>query len=445
MNVRRKPTCLSCGERQGTDDRFCGQCGSPAVTGPAVGRWSERAPEPELLLVAPDDEPQTRLLDPVAIVLGFAAVTLLGLSAWGLLRSSTVRLSGIGDGIIGVLAVDPVEPEPTGTGTEEAVNVFETFDIRAVGPEDQLIVERETDTSLLAASDIAWTLIDLDTGDRQRLESQGSPVLISNNFLVVERDQSLWSIPLAELGHDSTGVQLFSPGIDDGEEEPGLLAASLSGDDEMLVVNYGFERPGQVARLDLATGDRSGAEETPSYPFALHYAGLYEATGGGTFDVIDGSWSKISNGAPVIAGPRRALFRICTEPLECRYEWLDRQSGRRLDRPVPEILIDADRRQRSLFPVDLDGQVIATFGPDGFTVADVAKDRVLALDARLPEGLELGETRIEPLLPFTARLGLVAVATGSGLELMDLEDDVLYRLEPDFFGPRPRRYLLVPS
>lgn len=446
MDIGGEQTCLSCGEQQEADDRYCGRCGTPAVTAALTveSRLVPR-PEPELLLGPPSDEGPPRRLDPVAMALGAVVASLLGLSAMGLLRSSTIEVSSVGDGLIGILTVDSDVAELVAVGRRETVSVFETFRSHIVGADEPLMVERETGTSLLAASASAWTLIDLDTGERQELQPQGLPVLVSDSHLVVERDEALWSIPLSELGHNGTGVRLFELGVDDDEDRLGLLAASLSGFDELVVVSYRSDGWRQIARLDLSTGDQAGPEDTPSSPFARPNGGLHEVVGAGTFDVIDDSWTKISDGAPVIAAPGSTLVHVCAGRLECRYEWLDRKSGQPLDRPVPKSLIEADRRRSFLLPLDLFGHVIATFGPDEFMVIDTAKERVLAFNDVWPAGLGDGRALVAPVLPLTARLGLVAVPVESGLELLDLEDDVRYRVEQGFFGPRPPRYVLVPS
>ncbi len=116
--------------------------------------------------------------------------------------------------------------------------------------------------------------------------------------------------------------------------------------DETLLVEYSVSPLGStsaqsiVYQVDIATGDFTRATldvGRSSWWFGHGRLGLAWVPDAGLFDGVGDSTVKLSDGFPVLFGADFVITYQCSEPGQCDMGWIDRHTGKNVDRPLPPL------------------------------------------------------------------------------------------------------------
>ncbi len=464
--------CLGCGSEM-SGANFCGRCGMPARSaGSGDGEGGDTSISPQgILLQGGDDsvgEQGALTTDtPKLFWAGIAAVT-VGALMWAMMQAPAVdealndEVAALEDEAFdeGSVALDPVVKERLDEeGLAPAID--SRLDLGADAPaEESASTAGEAKNTVpgddagdpVSAPPVGYRIlvdgeglidIDLDNGAVVRRNGEVDLVGVSGTELIIyDATQGFAALPIADL--DADRRELFSVPETIAGTTPvsaaSLRSASVRSPDTLLIEfdrgtgnDAGVEGMGdgvQLFEVEIGSGRfRASAIEGVGglSRFGATHHGLASVPGGGLFEASGNSYRKLSDGRPLLLGINYAIVQDCVQPGECSEFWIDRATGQRVVRPLPQRqridrLSEVDEMARLLRVDGLDAD-----GESETSYFDVEGDRWLSAMPALsvhPELAALGGTA-EAL----SRDGRwFAVPTGYGLLLYDVTSDVQYRM-----------------
>lgn len=366
--------CPACAAPTEPGDRFCSACGHALVEPVPGGEVSDDScavgsalHEPELILVAPrtaaqppPDRPGRRRPRPWMGLAVAAAVLVVALAVWAIGRAGgdqtrsaapdpTDAANPTGRTTAGsTLTGVGTEPGPSATdGPEPAVTAITTDTASGASPAgsggpagDGPVLGRPTGWSLLIGSTFdndTITRLDLDTGRQSALTGVlGGPLAVVDGALIMLRSAGsgliLRILPLDQLAADGIDIEVTD----------GLLTSSWpvapGGEGRLWVyTSIGEVTAWQLIRLE----DGRSLQEIPtvsmfeSPPVTGAGPDVVGSRGGSVYRREGDGYRLVGPGAPLAANGGDVLTRNCSAPTVCPMQWLDLETGRPVDRPVP--------------------------------------------------------------------------------------------------------------
>lgn len=339
--------CPACGGRVAGGARYCRACGAALPVddlGP-VADPSPLADGPELLGL--DGQPA------VADTVRRDAP-----SRWWLAALAAIAVVVTGWAVLGAGGqAEPASDDPATTRpdaatvdspapTEEAVGDAPHVSVKGAGP----VLGRPVGWSLFLGDPYnpgqgLWRL-DLDTGTLVQYPGvDGGPLLAIDDRLVLF-DARPGSVPVA-------GTLQMVPVSDPTTDAVPLGGADLAV--ASLAVAVPAE-PGTGGDFWLYDGAREGARwhlyrstdgrEVDAVDAAPYFEGVLVSGGGpevvssasgGVYRRTGREYRRVATGRPIAVRGHDVLVRSCSSPTECTLGWIDRDTGRTVDRPVPPL------------------------------------------------------------------------------------------------------------
>ena len=236
--------------------------------------------------------------------------------------------------------------------------------------------------------------IDLDSGAVTRYGVEGVPVFADRQWLVLQDDQtSLVVLPRSNLAAEPR--PLFTNGwvqavLPDGEGQVWVLSLPIDPLSPPIPKWTSVALSDGSVRASIQLSDAFVFGQTPT---------VTGTVSGGVF-VLEAdrqSYRRIADGSPLVPTDRFVLVRRCASPVDCSNFWLDRSSGRQVDRFVPPL------DTIWTLSASASGSFVASKGADGWSLWDIERG---VLVESLPF-IDRGDTSAT----FSADGRLAAVAT----------------------------------
>jgi hypothetical protein len=409
-------SCIACGELPRPDHRFCVHCGVPIEGNGLVsdGAWSggDQNPDGELgtgsgrrpadgkqvVIVGSgtrDERSSARSTESrtsvARLTTGLVALLVVGVG-YLLFAPATESVTGVGEMLHAIdRRVPPDWVTPSGTGRADlTLPLPATSSGEPAGRQEPADVSRPyrpvpalADMELLAGTAGGLVRVDLSTLEQELVPIPGLVVAASNHRLVMNvRGVGLVAAPLADPDDMTILVEVEGTAVDQ---------AVIDNDGRLLVTYWspgGDDPVTNTAAFDLDSGEQVGTfDELLGWSVA---PGLYWLAGLGTY-VTDGGDSTrlLSDGFPLVAGQRAVLIIRCDDPGSCERYWIDRATGERLDRHIP------DRINPASFPIGPADRFLFVVEPD-FGYFDVETgDHVPVPTESSPFETGFGRQRVE--------------------------------------------------
>ncbi len=355
--MRSDTICVGCGQTLAPDDRFCVRCGlarSSVASGVPGAEWTDA---PVSTIGAPagtePSSPPTLATTGARSVRGGAlaalVVAVIGWLTWQLFQPPTVALTAVA---VPLTAVDARVPDGWSQGPPgkplidlDLESFVERQSLTPDGvplPDPSESVIAEIDVELLTGLDGHWLIVsnqthlvrlDLATGAAELHNPRGLVVGHYRGRLVTVNGagRGIHSVSVADPEDDRV---LLREG--DRSEIAGL---DLPGDGTLTVVlrRWPPDRRRDVEKPESLIIDLNSGETLRRIPLdVVQRTDVEFSPGYGSFEIGgDGEIRFLDDGFVEVAGNRLLLVRRCDDPATCRRYWLDRQSGRQIDRVIP--------------------------------------------------------------------------------------------------------------
>jgi hypothetical protein len=320
----------------------------------------------------------------------------------------------------------PPQQSPTPSTTAEGVSTSEGEDPQSeIGP----MFSEPTGLSLLIGGEQPLIRIDLDTGEIHELGLRATPMLVTDDYLVM---QSMMG-PLRAVSLDAvlsaSGDTSGTP-ISDSQLGPSAGGGPLGpGAEPNTLWIQSWESSGEVVELwSIETNEVIRTVDASRIDFEFLYGPFGPSTGrtdvvngraGGVFRIVDDGFQQLFAGRMIARGARLAVIEECDEHLRCESYYVDLETEQRLDTQPPALpsvgfgavslvgndrylvsfdysdgastvfdvasgeVIDvpgADNPELRVFSPD--GRFVASVGPSLSTIIDLDTDEMATIDLR---------------------------------------------------------------
>lgn len=346
--------CLGCGRESEPADRFCAECGlslesksgdgSPAVTG-AVASTIRKSTSGTSM----ESTGSQARRSPWARVFTAAVLALVGWAAWRIFQPPTEAIADVAATLTAVEARVPDAWFRGPPGEPLIDHDLESLVDRATPTADGVPIPDPSedvvppiDLEELTGLDDHWLIVS-NTTHLVRLDpATGEAVLQNPRGLVVGHHRDRVVVV------NGAGRGIHSVSIVDPDDERGLLREGdrsdivrldLPGDGTLTVGLWRLpsDPNANVEEVEALTIDLDSGQTIRRFSSALsEEPGVGFSPGYGSYEIdADGEIRLFEDGFVEAAGERLALVRRCDDPDTCQRYWMDRQSGRRIDRRIP--------------------------------------------------------------------------------------------------------------
>lgn len=222
-------------------------------------------------------------------------------------------------------------PKPTAAPTTSAPSV-ELDQLDPAG------FDQPTGYDLVMGGSRPLLRLSLDSGMVERYETQGNPVGVVGNHLLIENNgqfASNWlTVPLDDLGAEPFVLLPIGGDVS-------TVISATTGDLWFVPWSIG---DGVAQRIDPGSGElleEVGVDgrnvEYFSGPFGGLVASLDFVTArtGGIYRFGDDGYERLMDGRMVSRGVRLALIETCDDQLQCSVFWFDLETEQKVDHPLP--------------------------------------------------------------------------------------------------------------
>ncbi|MDH3299743.1 MAG: zinc ribbon domain-containing protein [Acidimicrobiia bacterium] len=406
--------CSACGHQGPSDARYCPMCGLPHLD-------DDVADSVDGGYRALHVEKGRNTIWPLFVVVTLA----VGMLGWRYIEPGSDGLPSAGSEQ-GRLVGESTEP----TAAPESTSASATTTITPPPAEVDLVelaVEEIPGRSGLAAlaghhlfvsHSRGLVRIDADTGELDhydRSQVAGSLLGRYRDQLILVEDQLRLTAVSAE---DPAGDSVLLIDLESADVPSSIHAARMIDDRRLSLTVWSFAQPPGRAPgrllVDLEAGESIGVPADGWRPDDLTWV-----PGGGLFEFADGSYRYLADGPAVVAGRRHVLVHECQRYDDCARHWLDRQTGRRVDRPLPP----GDPWQLDV--LDPDDRLLFVNGEDGHRYFDVENGWLLP--ANIIRGTA-GDHVDQPVEAVVGGRLLIAPVIG-GLVIYDLDTHAAWNLD----------------
>jgi len=352
--VTPEGVCLGCGRESEPADRFCADCGlslepepgdsPPAVSGAAASTIRKSPSGVSTESTASEARSSLR-----ARVFTAAVLAVVG---WAALRIFQPPTEALADVAATLTAVDARVPDAwfRGPPGEPLIDHdLESFVDRTASVADGVPIPDLSENVLpsidleeLIGLDDHWLIVS-NTTHLVRLDpATGEAVLQNPRGLVVGHHRDRLVVV------NGAGRGIHSVSIVDPDDERRLLREGdrsdiarldLPGDGTLTVGVWRLpsDPNANVEDLESLTIDLDSGQTVRRFSSLLsEEPGVGFSPGYGSYEIdADGGIRLFEDGFVEASGDRLALVRRCGDPDTCQRYWLDRQSGRRIDRRIP--------------------------------------------------------------------------------------------------------------
>ncbi len=271
--------------------------------------------------------------------------------------------------------------------------------------------------------------VDLDTGAVSEIALDGAPLLVIDEWLVVANTEGGSSV-VNRLDRSARPRSLSTGGF--------VAAAFPDGPDHLWVPNVS-ETSGELQWTSVSLVD--GTTRTLLEPTSLRGTAVGPEVGGtasgGVYLLNEdrSTYRRLADGNPLAVSADWVLVQLCTSPTSssCRIYWIDRSTGREVDRFVPPGI-------ESLWGISSSpsGAFVATESVEGVTLWDIGRGSEITTDlSGFKSGGVLGYSPDDRFVAFVGRASdeIVIYDSDSGLSHVITMPDRRIRPYGLAFGP----------
>ncbi|MEM8925850.1 MAG: zinc ribbon domain-containing protein [Actinomycetota bacterium] len=436
-----------CGTESPDDARYCRQCGRPLAPGTAA-----EAGDGPLLAVTPDldltpggieteatvvkGNAGTRFWVGVAAVVGVVMVAAVAWATFGIADAPGAPADD---------ATSPTGPSPGVEGDdgvdEDAADGDSARTAATAGDEPSVLgadgVTIDGDYDIVVAAQGQLTVVSLVDGSVRSHRGAGfEPVAATADWLLVQRNDGVFKLPIADLG----AVPVRLGDVDRGFQ----MLVGLDTDEAWILTMTSFEdavAEETLERVDLNTGavDTAFADTVEISDF---FAGLVQlgpgtpllSRAGGVYELAPGGVARVAEGRLLAADADRVLVERCDDGLRCDKVWLGRSDWAPVDLATPEVPGQRELLGNTGWLLSFE----AVTGR-GIELLDIETGRAVSLDDERPRGT--GGIDSLPRVSPDGRWLVASSFAERRILLRNLYDDTLVELPLDVSVTSPAVFI----
>ncbi len=346
-------SCSGCGRRPDPRDQYCIECGTALTSADSNAGQGPSVVTPATATSSGARSGAGRAGRAVMAVLGLAVCFV----AWTVFQAPTEQLGRVSGALNAGRQVVPVDWADGPTGRPLiAVDLTEvggysrfgaippsaafsaSLEELGVAPLELGDLAGLDDHYIVVSNYIETLLIDPGTGTIETVSPGGLVIGQFEDRLVVMTDKQIMTVPVASPLADQTSLFQHDGDSPDYIEltDNGILTLSNWLFDETAADDDGPQEPELIRHdIDLRSGEVA-SNPVPTENAIGPSVAVQWASGYGTYAVeANGGFRQLSAGFPAAHGQDNILIVTCDSPDDCRWSWIDVQSGDPVDRHVP--------------------------------------------------------------------------------------------------------------